>query len=152
MEPDGNTGTIRTLVLGDPDHAAFDKVSFVDENTLLVGEDRGELLHTQRNALDSLWFFDITSSDPRGSAQRLIAEGRDQSATADRPFVFRTRAAGFPNDGDNEVTGVHTSLGLTTVAGLQGVPLTGAARTFYTAQHGDNTTYELTANQRGGPH
>jgi hypothetical protein len=56
---------------------------------------------------------------------------------------------GFQNDGDNEITGIHISDGDASVSGILGVktprPLVAGSawRTFYTAQHGDNVTYEL---------
>jgi hypothetical protein len=76
---------------------------------------------------------------------RFLAEGRDASATFD--------AMGGPayNDGDNEITGIHVSDGDPTVAGLLGAklprPTTSPAwRTFWTQQHGDNTTWEISWN------
>src|SRR5262249_24262495 len=58
--PSGNmTGTIRIVVLGDADHASFDNLTFADDRTLLVAEDRGDTLHDQLNKLDSAWAFDV---------------------------------------------------------------------------------------------
>ena len=55
------------------------------------------------------------------------------------------------NDGDNEITGIHVSDGDPTVGGLLGAklpqPTTSASwRTFWTQQHGDNTTWEISWN------
>ncbi len=124
---------------------------------MLVVEDAGDSLHTQRNALDSGYVFRL--NDGRGDDERsyaaegghaprpvrFLAEGRDASATFD--------AMGGPayNDGDNEITGIHVSDGDPTAAGLLGAklprPTTSPAwRTFWTQQHGDNTTWEIRWN------
>jgi len=55
------------------------------------------------------------------------------------------------NDGDNEITGIHVSDGDPTVGGLLGAklpqPTTSTSwRTFWTQQHGDNTTWEISWN------
>ena len=72
---------------------------------------------------------------------RWIAEGRDPSATIDS-------ATPTGNDGDNELTGVHVSDGDPTIGGILGakVPQLNNSkwRWFYTQQHGDNATYEVT--------
>ncbi len=51
------------------------------------------------------------------------------------------------NDGDNEITGIHVSDGDSTTAGILGAkiphPLSSTWRTFWTQQHGDNTTWEV---------
>jgi lipoprotein-anchoring transpeptidase ErfK/SrfK len=64
--------------------------------------------------------------------------------------------AGAPpgNDGDNEVTGIHVSDGDPTPAGLLGAKkpklfFTGW-RAFWTAQHGDNATFEIIPNPSSG--
>ena len=141
-----DTGTIKTVVLGDAAHAGFDNVSFLDSSTVLAAEDRGDTLHQQLNTLDSLWSFDLTKS--RGAinadAQRGEAQGRDPLATADANdhMLGRTNQ----NDGDNEVTGIHISDGSTTAAGLLGrddPSKAPGARGFVTQQHGANITYQL---------
>lgn len=141
-----DTATIRTLARGDAVHAGFDTFSFLDAKTALVGEDRGDSLHGQLNALDSAWAIDITK--PVGTiltdARRIEAEGRDPEAFAD----VALKDAGLPdhNDGDNEITGAHVSNGLTTPADLLGAtdPSRPGFRIFLTNQHGANITYELT--------
>jgi len=62
---------------------------------------------------------------------------------------------GFQNEGDNEITGWHTSSGDPTAAGILGAavpkPFSGGWRTFYTQQHGDNVTWEIMKNPTGLP-
>jgi hypothetical protein len=147
-----DTGTIKAIVVGDQAHASFDNVTFLDKNTLLVAEDRGETLHQQANALDSLWSFDITKPLDKinADAKRLEAQGRDPEATSDIGLKeippVRTH-----NDGDNEVTGIHVSDGSTSPDGILGSDLPKNAgawspwRIFVTGQHGANITYEILA-------
>ena len=115
-------------------------------------EDAGDTLHTQRNALDSAYVLDVRKA---GSDQkdlpRMIAEGRDASATIDSALGAAS-GTGFPNDGDNEITGIHVSNGDPTSAGILGAawpsPLSHGWRIFWTQQHGDNVTYEITRDRR----
>ena len=55
--------------------------------------------------------------------------------------------AGFQNEGDNEITGIHESNGDPTAAGLLGAatpkPFSHGWRLFFTHQHGDNVTSEI---------
>ena len=80
---------------------------------------------------------------------RLIAQGRDASATIDSALLalVATTANGFQNDGDNEITGIHISDGDPTKQGILGAkrprPFRAGWRVFYTQQHGDNITYEI---------
>jgi hypothetical protein len=108
-------------------------------------EDAGDLLHTQRNALDSGYLFDTTADYAAGDQPtRVLAQGRDASATIDSAC-----AAACGNDGDNEITGIHTSNGDPGKNGILGAkephPFepNGKWRVFYTQQHGDNTTWEV---------
>jgi hypothetical protein len=147
-----DTATVKALIVGDQTHASFDNVAFLDKNTVLLTEDRGETLHTQANALDSLWAFDITKPLDKinADAKRLEAQGRDPEATGDsslrEPPPARTH-----NDGDNELTGIHVSDGSTSPDGLLGADLPKDAggwspwRIFITGQHGANITYEILA-------
>jgi len=112
-----------------------------------VVEDRGDTLHTQRNALDSGWVFDTSAGYSAASAPqpvRFLAEGRDASATIDSGL---SGTPGFHNDGDNEITGIHVSNGDPTPRGLLGarVPelFQSGWRAFWTQQHGDNYTWEM---------
>jgi hypothetical protein len=149
-----DTGTVKTIVVGDQAHASFDNVSFLDKNTLLVAEDRGETLHQQANALDSLWAFDITKplDQINADAKRLEAQGRDPEATGDIAIKEPTPPTPLThNDGDNELTGIHVSDGSTSPDGILGSDLPKNAggwspwRIFVTGQHGANITYEILA-------
>lgn len=147
--PSASTGRISLAVPGDEQHTGFDNIQFASDRALLVVEDAGDGLHTQRNALDSGYVYDLGERDThaygRGKAPapvRWIAEGRDASAT------FDSASGPSYNDGDNEITGIHVSDGDASVGGLLGAkvpnPYAAAWRTFWTQQHGDNTTWEVT--------
>ncbi|MEN3281792.1 MAG: hypothetical protein V7607_2932 [Solirubrobacteraceae bacterium] len=149
-----DTGTIKTIVEGDQAHASFDNVAFLDKNTVLVTEDRGETLHQQANALDSLWSFDITKplDEINADARRLEAQGRDPEATGDIAIKEPAPPTALThNDGDNELTGIHVSDGSTSPDGILGSDLPSNAggwspwRIFVTGQHGANITYEILA-------
>jgi hypothetical protein len=149
--------TLRTIVRGDEAHASFDNISFLDAQTALVSEDRGETLHQQANRLDSMWAFNIRKplDEANADAQRVLAQGRDAEATNDAALVAQGKTQ---NAGDNEVTGIQVSNGSTSVGGLLGAydpsRLSGV-RIFVTDQHGTNTTSELQApappSQDGAP-
>ncbi|HET6983868.1 MAG TPA: hypothetical protein VFI53_17115, partial [Myxococcaceae bacterium] len=103
-------------------------------------------LHTQRNALDSAYLFDVRKSyaDPKRQPIRILAEGRDASATIDSGL---SGTPGFQNEGDNEITGIHISNGDPGATGLLGAeiprPFHDGWRVFFTQQHGDNRTWEI---------
>jgi len=147
--PSDNHGTLSLLFLGDLQHTGFDNIAFWSKDTLAVVEDRGDTLHSQANALDSAFLLDVDLdyAHPANQPVRFLAQGRDASATIDSALLG---TAGFQNDGDNEITGIHISDGDPTVAGLLGArtlnALVGPWRVFYTQQHGDNTTYEIIRN------
>ena len=147
----GNSGTL-SLVYNAPDavHAGFDNCAFWDADHIVFVEDAGDTLHGQRNALDSAWLFDLKTDYSHGAQPiRILAEGRDTSATLDS--LFGTAALGFTgtfnNEGDNEITGWHLSDGDPTVSGLLGAkipqPFQKGWRLFFTQQHGDNVTWEI---------
>jgi secreted PhoX family phosphatase len=143
--PTADTGKLSLVYKGDQEHAAFDNVAFTDANHLAVVEDAGDLLHTQRNALDSGFLFDVTKNYADGSQPlRFLAEGRDPSATLDSGFLGMP---GYQNEGDNEITGIHVSDGDAGIGGILGAktpsPFTNGWRMFYTQQHGDNPTWEI---------
>jgi hypothetical protein len=142
--PSASTGTLTLAAKGDLAHTAFDNIAFLTSKLLTVVEDAGDTLHGQRNALDSGYVFDVTQSTP--SLIRFIKEGRDPSATFDAA-LGAAGAAGFNNDGDNEVTGIHVSNGDPSVDGLLGAQepelFEDGWRVFWTQQHGDNNTYEI---------
>ena len=147
--PGASTGRISLAAVGDAAHTGMDNIAFAGRDQLLVVEDAGDGLHTQRNALDSGFVYDLGDRRDGGhgnggkvpAAVRWLAAGRDASATFD--------AAGGPsyNDGDNEITGIHLSDGDPTPAGLLGAKVPDVSdpawRTFWTQQHGDNTTWEI---------
>ncbi len=146
--PSADTGTISLAVPGDRDHSGFDNIAFASDTSLLVVEDAGDSLHAQRNALDSGYLYDLGNRDARAQGAgrvpapvRWLAEGRDASAT------FDALSGPAYNDGDNEITGIHVSDGDPTADGLLGAkvpdPYAAQWRTFWTQQHGDNTTWEI---------
>ena len=112
-----------------------------------------------RNALDSMYLFDVRTdySNPASQPVRILAQGRDASATIDA-----SSAVSLGNEGDNEITGIHVSDGDPTVNGVLGnkhpTPFVGKWRVFYKQQHGDLTTWEIIPNPgvaeavKGGPH
>jgi Alkaline phosphatase PhoX len=158
--PSASTGTLTLFFLGDLMHTGFDNVAFWNENRVVFVEDRGDTLHTQGNlvqpnagALDSGWMFDVRKNyaDPANQPVRVIAQGRDPSATIDSGLLG---TAGFQNEGDNEITGIHVSDGDAGTDGLLGAkiprPFRDGWRVFYTQQHGDNVTYEIIRNPAKG--
>jgi hypothetical protein len=165
--PTADEGRLHLLFQGDAEHASFDNISWLTDRTVAVVEDRGDTFHSQGNgvqptALDSGWAIDANVDQAHSDAgvTRFIAEGRDASATVDSALLDAD-APGFTNDGDNELTGIHTSDGDPTVGGILGAkdPEPFATddrdghgrgrglvwRVFFTQQHGDNHTWELVA-------
>jgi len=143
-DPSASTGRLTIFYKGDQAHAGFDNVAFFTKDQISFVEDAGDTLHGQRNALDSGFLFDVTTDYSTGAQPiRWLAEGRDASATLDADN------AGFgKNEGDNEITGIHVSNGDTGKDGILGAKnpdaFHGDWRVFYTQQHGDNPTYEVT--------
>jgi hypothetical protein len=143
--PSADQGRLTVFYIGDIDHTSFDNVAFFDRDHISFVEDRGDTLHTQHNALDSAWMFDVNSPNFCGrQALRWLAQGRDPSATMDSALQG---TPGFQNDGDNEITGLHVSDGDPGPNGLLGAKVpdafNGRWRVFYTQQHGDNVTWEV---------
>jgi len=141
--PTAATGTLEPVQVGGLAHTGFDNIAFAGPNDLLVVEDAGDGLHAQRNALDSGYVLKLPADvAKRISIKRWLAEGRDASALYDA-----TTSPGY-NDGDNEVTGIHVSDGDPSVGGILGArlpsPFDGSWRVFWTQQHGDNVTWEVT--------
>jgi hypothetical protein len=148
LAPDRDTGTLNLYELGDANHAAFDNLSFLDKNTLLAAEDRGDSLHTQLNKLDSIWAYDVAGAS--SDAKRFLALGRDPASETDANIAalpcIATSSCGFTfqNEGDNEPTGTHVSNGDPTVKGLLGTNVPDKdARAFFTQQHGENNVFEI---------
>ena len=162
QDPKSNDGTIRLFYLGDQTHAGFDNNAWFSDTQIAFVEDAGDLLHSQRNALDSAWLFDATVdySDTSKKPIRFIAQGRDASATLDSGisdvYAAQSPPQTFYNDGDNELTGMHVSDGDPGKDGILGAKdprpfrREGRWRAFYTQQHGDNVTYELIASSTRG--
>src|SRR5262249_49810827 len=128
----------------------FDNCGFWDDDHIVFVEDAGDTLHMQRNALDSAWLFNLKANYASGAQPiRVLAEGRDASATLDS---ILSGSAGFVNEGDNEITGWHESDGDPTVRGLLGAkiprPFQDGWRLFFTQQHGDNNTWEILSPDR----
>jgi uncharacterized protein DUF839 len=149
-DPSANAGKLTLFFKGDLEHTAFDNVAFWDEYHLVFVEDRGDGLHAA-SALDSGWSFDVRQNygNSANKPVRIIAQGRDASATIDSGLQGTKLPDGtnFQNDGDNEITGIHVSDGDPGVGGLLGAkipePFHDGWRVFYTQQHGDNITYEI---------
>src|SRR5262249_127751 len=145
----GNSGSPRLGYKRDVVHSSFDNCAFWTADKIVFVEDAGDTLHAQRNALDSAYLFDLNTDYSTGKQPlRIMAQGRDPSATIDSGF---SGMAGFQNEGDNEITGFHVSNGDPTVHGLLGaqppVPFGGGWRVFYTGQHGDNITWEILSSR-----
>ena len=138
---DNHDGSISLFVLGTSEQSSFDNLAFVNPETLIVGEDRGDTLHKQLNVLDSIWVYDVRRNDP--NPRRLLALGRDTESEADA-ILLDASTPGFQNEGDNEVTGVQVSDGAPTIQGLLGKPQNPVlSRWFFTQQHGKNTVYQI---------
>jgi hypothetical protein len=142
--PTASTGTLTMFYKSDQQHSGFDNVQFLSRNKVSYVEDAGDLLHQQRNALDSGYIFDATVDYSNASNQpvRWLAEGRDPSATID------SANGGFgKNDGDNEITGIHVSDGDPSVHGILGAKVPqlwhNGWRWFWSEQHGDNVAWEV---------
>jgi hypothetical protein len=71
-------GTILLFLLGDHTHNSFDNLAFANEHQLLAAEDRGDMLHTQLNTLDSVWAFEVKAKNK--PPIRFIALGRDATS------------------------------------------------------------------------
>jgi hypothetical protein len=150
--PTADTGKLSLFFRCDETHSGLDNVAFFSATEVVFVEDAGDTLHTQRNALDSGYLFDVTRDygNPKNHPVRVIAEGRDPSATIDSALGDTD---GFVNEGDNEITGMHVSNGDPSKNGILGAQAPrlfhAGWRAFYTAQHGDNVTAELLPNPHG---
>jgi len=144
--PTADKGKLSPVFIGDKNHTGLDNIAFATKDQLLVVEDAGDLLHAQRDALDSGYLIDLFGKNNRApKVTRWLAEGRDASALYDA-----ATSPGY-NDGDNEITGIHVSDGDASIAGLLGAKtphaLDGTWRIFWTQQHGDNVTWEVTRDR-----
>jgi hypothetical protein len=144
-DPSSNSGKLEIFYRADAANGGLDNIGFLTSRTVVAVQDYGDTAHEQLHALDSALAFDIRSSHP--TPKRLIAEGRDASATIDSQLLA-AGTPGYQNDGDNEITGFHVSNGDPGVKGLLGAraprPWENKGwRVFWTQQHGDNFTYEI---------
>jgi hypothetical protein len=143
---DDHDGRLGIFVLGTAEQSSFDNLTFIDSKTMILTEDRGDTLHKQLNALDSIWAYDVRGSVP--NPRRLLALGRDTDSEFDAALLDAS-TAGFQNEGDNEPTGLHCSDGAVSIEGLLGKPLNPvSSRWFFTQQHGKNTVYEIVKEQK----
>ncbi|WP_225851097.1 hypothetical protein [Streptomyces sp. HPF1205] len=146
-DPRSDDGRLTVFYTGDKAHTGLDNVTFLDRTHVAFVEDAGDTLHAQRGALDSGYVFATTTDYSRGAQPvRFLAEGRDPSATLDG--MLSSVNGGIQNDGDNEITGIHASDGDPSTHGILGAKVPtlfrGGWRLFWTQQHGDNTTWEIT--------
>jgi hypothetical protein len=148
--PSANNGRLSMFYRGDVTHTGLDNLAFAGADQLVAVEDASDSVHTARNALDSAYLFWTTKDYglPGNNPVRIVAEGRDPSATIDSA-LSDAKAPGFHNEGDNEITGIHVSDGDPSVGGILGAkipdPLRAGTgwRIFWTQQHGDNVTWEI---------
>jgi len=146
-----NSGKLGVLYVADAAHSGFDNCTFLSQDHIVFVQDAGDTQHGQQNALDSAYILDVRAdySKPENQPWRLFAEGRDASATLDTTFAG---IAGFQNEGDNEITGIHYSNGDASAGGILGAKVPpsklfkGGWRLFWTQQHGDNNVWELLKN------
>ena len=142
--PSADTGTLSLFYNDSEAVSGLDNVTFLSRNQVTFVEDAGDTLHTQRKALDSGYVFDVRTNYATGVQPiRWLGEGRDPSATLD------SANGGFgKNEGDNEITGVHVSNGDPGPDGILGAKVPNLQsshwRWFWTQQHGDNMTWEVT--------
>lgn len=143
-------GELSLVYRGKVDHTGFDNLAFASATELMIVEDAGDKLHGQRKAFDCGYVLNMNEDYSKGlEPVRFMALGRDPSATIDSALSAE-KDSGFQNSGDNEITGIHISDGDATAAGLLGAKIPNLAdkawRMFYTQQHGDNTTFEISRN------
>jgi hypothetical protein len=94
-----NSGFLTLLYKGDSVHAGFDNCAFWSADQIVFVEDAGDTLHTQRNALDSAYLFDLNTDYSKGKQPvRIIVEGRDPSATIDSGISSAPGVSGFQNE------------------------------------------------------
>jgi Bacterial protein of unknown function (DUF839) len=146
----GREGELSLVYRGNINHTGFDNLAFASADELMIVEDAGDKLHGQRKAFDCGYVLNMNEDYSKGQEPiRFMALGRDSSATIDSALGAE-KDIGFQNSGDNEITGIHISDGDATAAGLLGAKIPNLAdkawRMFYTQQHGDNTTFEISRN------
>jgi hypothetical protein len=153
--PSSDHGKLTLFFKGDVNHTGLDNCAFWSDHEVVFVEDAGDGLHKDRNAFDSAFLFDtrMNYGDPTNQPVRILALGRDTSATIDSGL---SGSKDFQNEGDNEITGFHVSDGDPGVFGLLGAkipsPFHDGWRVFYTQQHGDNQTWEIIPAKQSGHH
>jgi hypothetical protein len=148
--PGADEGRLSVFYLGDQAHTGLDNCAFIDARHISFVEDASDTVHAQRGAFDSGYLFDVDADYSTGTQPiRFLAEGRDPSATLDN--MLAAVGNGFQNEGDNEITGIHVSDGDPGTGGILGAKLPhlfhDGWRLFWTQQHGDNSTWEVTPDQ-----
>jgi hypothetical protein len=138
-------GHLKLFYLANASTMGLDNIQFLTRGGVVAVQDAGDTAHTENASLDSAWLFQANVSYGSGALPtRIIAEGRDPSATLDSELT------GTGNEGDNEITGFHVSNGDPSAAGLLGAaapnPFHQGWRVFWTQQHGDNYTWEILPN------
>ncbi|MCI0599641.1 MAG: PhoX family protein [Beijerinckiaceae bacterium] len=137
----GDGGQVAIFVLGDREHNSFDNIAFADKNTLLAAEDRGDKLHSQLNALDSIWAFSLGTSDPNQVSPVSL---RAANPTAIRFVALGQDATALARGEDNEPTGLVVSNGSLGREALVGTEESlNEAQGFLTVQHGDNNVFRI---------
>ncbi len=95
--PSANTGQLTLFYKCDVVHSAFDNVGFWSKDEIVFVEDAGDTLHTQRNALDSAYLFNVTlrltlaSVRFRATGSRTTVTTRSPTSTS--PTVTRRPVA-----------------------------------------------------------
>jgi hypothetical protein len=76
--PSAETGTLSMLYKSDQAHSGLDNVAFLSRDQVSFVEDAGDTLHSQRNALDSGYLFNVSTdySNPSAQPVRWLAEAR----------------------------------------------------------------------------
>ena len=57
--PSASTGRLRMFYKADQAHTGLDNVAFLSRDLIALGEDAGDTIHSQRNALDSAFVWDV---------------------------------------------------------------------------------------------
>jgi secreted PhoX family phosphatase len=146
--PTASTGTLTMFFKADEATSSFDNCAWLSKDQITFVQDAGDLLHGQANALDSAFAFDANAdySNTSNKPLRWLAEGRDPSATLDSSLGGE----------ENEITGSTVSDGDPSTNGILGAKAPNLGnpewRFFWTQQHGDNTTWEVTVSSGGDRH
>ena len=123
--PARTPGTLHHLsTSGDKAHAGFDNCAFLSTRTTSsFVEDAGDGLHTQRNALDSAFDFDVTADYADGAPADPVPRARvaTPSATIDSA-LSPARAPASRTKATTRSPGIHVSNGDPTAFGILGAP------------------------------